>query len=70
MPGKMALVDFNLCRPESCEGGICTAAEACEKKLLRQEAPGEPPMADPSLCKGCGDCARACPRGAVRVLRN
>jgi len=66
----MALIDYNKCRPGDCEDGICPAARGCEKKLLIQEAAYEPPMPDPSLCKGCGDCVRACPLGAVEVIRN
>jgi len=26
MPGKMALVDYNKCKPEICNNGICPAA--------------------------------------------
>ena len=70
MPSKMALINYNKCRPGDCADGICPAVKACEKKLLIQEAPGEPPMPDPSLCKGCGDCVRACPSGAIEVIRN
>jgi translation initiation factor RLI1 len=68
MPGKMALIQFDKCKPELCEKGICAAVEACSRKLLKQEEPYEIPMTDPSLCKGCGDCARACPANAIKVL--
>ena len=67
MPGKMALIQFDKCRPEMCESGFCSAADACPRKLLKQEAPYEIPMTDPSLCRGCGDCARACPAGAIMI---
>jgi translation initiation factor RLI1 len=70
MPSKMALINYNICKPENCEDGICQAVSACEKKLLIQENPYEPPMPDPSVCKGCGDCVRACPCGAIEVIRN
>lgn len=69
MPSKMALVDYNRCKPGKCENGICLAAVACERKLLMQEAAGEPPMPNPSLCKGCGDCVRACPLDAIKITR-
>ena len=61
MPSKMALVHYDKCRPESCDGGICAAALACPHKLLKQEAACQIPMPDPFLCRGCGDCVRACP---------
>ena len=68
MSGKMALVDFDKCRPEKCNGGLCAAAAACPRKLLKQEAPNEIPMTNPSLCRGCGDCARACPAKAIKIV--
>lgn len=68
MPGKMALVNYDVCRPESCDGGICKAALACPRKLLKQEAPYETPMPNPSLCQGCTSCVRACPLKAIRMM--
>jgi translation initiation factor RLI1 len=67
VPSKMAIIDFNKCKPEECEGGICEAALACEKKLLIQEAPYEIPMTNPFLCRGCADCVRACPEKAILI---
>ncbi|MDD4859806.1 MAG: 4Fe-4S binding protein [Dehalococcoidales bacterium] len=69
MPGKMALVDFNRCRPDSCTGGVCPAAKACPRKLLVQETPHEPPMTNPALCRACGDCVRACPNSAIKLTQ-
>ncbi|MFC1967686.1 4Fe-4S binding protein [Chloroflexota bacterium] len=69
MPGNMALVDFNKCLPDKCKDGICAAAAACPRKLLKQETPGQPPMPDPFLCKGCSDCVRACPQKAVSLTK-
>ena len=69
MPGKMALVDYKKCHPGKCDSGICKAALACSHKLLKQEAPYEIPMMDPSLCQGCGDCVRACPLKAIEIAR-
>jgi translation initiation factor RLI1 len=68
MAGKLVLVNYNKCDPERCEGGICTAALACSRRLLRQEAPYEVPMGDPFLCRACGDCVRTCPLKAVEVV--
>ncbi len=69
MPGKIALVNFNLCRPERCDSGVCQAAQVCRYKLLKQEKSYEIPMADPFICRGCGDCARACPLKAIEITR-
>jgi Fe-S-cluster-containing hydrogenase component 2 len=63
----MALVDYRACDPSRCEDGTCVAAKACSRKLLSQEAPFEAPMADPLPCRGCGDCARNCPLGAIKM---
>ena len=65
--GKMALVDFHKCSPTNCEAGICTAVEACKRKLLVQEAPYDTPMTSPFSCRACGDCARACPAKAILI---
>ena len=62
-------MDYERCDPESCEDGICAAAKVCEKKVLRQEAPGEMPDIYPSLCLGCIDCIVACPRDAIRLMK-
>ena len=67
MPGKMALLIFDKCTPEKCAGGKCLAAAACPHKLIKQEKEGEKPMFHPSTCRGCGDCARACPQKAIII---
>lgn len=69
MPGKMALTDYKKCHPERCDSGVCAAALACSHKLIKQEAPFETPMTDPSICQGCGDCVRACPLKAIEIVR-
>lgn len=69
MPSKTALVDFAKCHPEECEAGICLAAAACTHRLLKQEAPYDVPMMEASVCGGCGDCVRACPLKAIRIVR-
>jgi len=69
MPNKVALVVFDKCRPEKCDKGICVAALACSHNLLKQEAPYDVPMPNPSICQGCGDCVRACPLKAIQVVR-
>jgi len=65
---KMALVDYNKCHPEECDGGSCAAALACPRKVLKQEALREIPVTDPFLCRGCGDCAIACTLRAIAVV--
>lgn len=66
MSPKMALVIYDKCRPEKC--GVCAAAKACERHLIKQEAPNEIPMTNPVLCRGCGDCVQACPNGAIQIF--
>jgi translation initiation factor RLI1 len=67
MPGKMAIVDFNKCQPGERDDGLCLAARACERRLLVQETAHEAPLPNPSLCRACGDCIRACPLGAIKI---
>jgi translation initiation factor RLI1 len=69
MPGKIALVDYKKCHPESCDSGVCAAVLACSHELLKQEVPYDVPMTDPSVCQGCGDCVRACSLKAIEVVR-
>ncbi len=64
----MALVVYEKCRPQRCELGLCAAAKACARRLITQEAPNEIPMTNPALCKGCADCVRACPAGAIEIF--
>jgi translation initiation factor RLI1 len=68
LPGKIALVTFDKCHPEKCESGVCIAAQACQRKILKQEAPNEIPMTSPMVCRGCGDCSRACPFQAIQIV--
>ncbi len=67
MPGKRAAVDYDVCRPEICDSGVCKAAKACPRRLLKQEAPYETPMPTPTLCQACAVCVRACPVKAIRL---
>lgn len=68
---KRALIIFDKCEPGKCSAeGVCAAAKACPRKLLKQEKPGEIPVPDPSLCQACGDCARACPLKAIIIVRD
>ncbi|MFC1978977.1 hypothetical protein ACFLVP_03215 [Chloroflexota bacterium] len=67
MPSKIAMVDFNKCQPDKCTDGVCTAARACEKKLMKQLEPYETPMTQGSMCKACSDCVKACPFDAVTI---
>jgi ferredoxin len=67
---KFTEVDFSLCNPEECNGakGICVALEVCSKNLLEQEDPFEPPiLLSSTMCSGCGQCVKVCPRGAFRI---
>ena len=68
MTRKTALVDYNRCSPEACPDGICSAVGACPAKLLRQETNHTVPMSEPSYCRACGDCVRACPLKAIQLV--
>ena len=68
MPMKMVMVDFNKCNPKVCGNGVCLAALACERKILVQEKKYEIPIANPSICRACGDCVRVCRLGAIRIV--
>lgn len=68
MPSKVALVDYNKCRPDQCNGGVCQATLACRYKQLKQEKVNEAPM-NPFVCRGCGDCVRACPMNAIEIAK-
>jgi translation initiation factor RLI1 len=70
MAARSALIDYNKCKPETCENGICKAAQACRYKLLSQENIYDVPMAFTDVCRGCGNCARIRPLHAVRIENN
>ena len=68
MPKPRAMINFQKCHPERCEEGTCVAVAACKYKLIKQEAPYDLPIPNPSVCRGCGDCARACPYKAIVMM--
>lgn len=68
MGRKTALLDYTKCVPGECEEGICTAAQVCPAKLLRQEESYLVPMTEPSFCRACGECVRACPMKAIEIV--
>ena len=63
------ILNYQACDPDYCENGICAAALVCERKVLKQEKPGELPDISPSLCLGCIDCIPACPREALQLMK-
>jgi translation initiation factor RLI1 len=67
MANKIALVNYNKCVPKNCESGVCSASRVCRYKLIKQENAYEAPMTDPMICRGCGDCVRACPWKAIEI---
>ena len=69
MPGKSVIINYNLCDFKECSDGICKAKAICEKKVLKQEAPFEPPFVNTDLCSGCNECIAECPSKAVEKLR-
>ena len=66
MPKPQAMVDYKCCRAEVCNQGICPAIAVCERKVLTQDQPKEPPY---SLghCTGCGMCVVECPYQAIKL---
>jgi translation initiation factor RLI1 len=69
MTRKMALLDYSRCLPSECDdGGVCRVVDVCPSKLIKQEEPGLPPMTEPSACRACGECVRACPLDAIRIV--
>ena len=69
MPKPKVALDYQRCDPSCCDGGVCKAAQVCDRKVLRQEKPGELPDLYPSMCLGCIDCLAACPRDAIRLMQ-
>ena len=68
MAQKMAVVIFDNCHPEKCPDGACAAVTACPHKLIKQEDPYDTPMFHPTTCQGCGDCVKACPQQAIKIV--
>jgi translation initiation factor RLI1 len=68
MPKQAAFINYQRCEPERCENGICQAALACPRKLLKQEEPFEMPDSYSNMCIGCGICIRACPKEAIQLI--
>lgn len=68
MARKTALLDYTKCAPGECIDGVCAAARVCPARLLKQEEPYFVPMAEPSYCRACGDCVRACPMKAIKIV--
>jgi NAD-dependent dihydropyrimidine dehydrogenase PreA subunit len=69
MARKVPAVDYTLCRPEECAGGICTAALECEKGRLIQAEAGETPEVNPAkYCHSCTKCAKTCPLKAIKLI--
>jgi len=69
MPQPKIVLDYSRCDPFRCEKGICAAGQVCERKVLRQEKPGEMPDVYQALCLGCADCLEACPQEAIRLMK-
>ena len=69
MPKSTVILDYSRCDPSKCEDGICAASKVCERKVLRQEAPGEMPDVYPNMCLGCSDCLNFCPTGALQKMQ-
>ncbi len=64
---QTAAVDPQKCDPSLCDKGTCPAIAECPRRMIKQETPYEVPYlaGDPSLCRGCFNCIKACPRKAI-----
>ena len=65
MPDKSIIVNYNLCDFKECIDGVCRAKAVCERKVLKQEAPFEPPYVNSGLCLGCNKCIAECHSKAI-----
>lgn len=66
----VAVLDYSKCHPEKCDGGICPAVEACPVEgAIKQEAPYELPEINRHMCVGYEYCVKACPLGAIQMMR-
>lgn len=65
MPRKIVLLNYRQCEPEGCPAGVCTAAQACSREVLKQRDPYQLPELMPGMCLGCADCLPFCPRKAL-----
>jgi len=68
MPEPKVAIDYQACDPSWCKDGVCASAQVCERKVLRQEKPGELPDIYPSLCLGCAECLPVCPKKALLIM--
>lgn len=69
MPKPIATVNYEKCRPERCDHGVCLAARQCEHGSLTQEGPYQEPEINPAKwCHGCAKCAQACPLRAIIMV--
>jgi len=69
---KIPWVDRSKCKRE-CD---CKAASVCKQKAFEAQPPSEDepelacgfPRVDLERCKNCGECQKACPEGAVKMV--
>jgi MinD superfamily P-loop ATPase len=69
MPQPKVVLDYSRCDPNCSPDGICPASLVCEKKVLRQQNPGELPDLYPSRCLGCIDCIPHCRNQALQLMK-
>ena len=65
----VAVLDYSKCHPKKCDKGICAAVDACPVKVIKQEAPYELPEIVQHMCVGYEYCVKACPLGAIRMMK-
>ncbi len=68
MAKPVAVIDYQVCNPKNCDPkGKCPAVSACKHKVIKQDAPGEPPY-QLGPCLACGSCLAACAYKAIRLV--
>ncbi len=70
-PKRIAVIERDLCNPESCGNYLCRRVCPVNRKdeeCVTVSEEDRKPLIDESLCIGCGICVKKCPRKAIEVV--